>query len=51
MPHRGIGFYGEVQMNDEELDDLAVTVISVIAFIFFIAGIGSIVWWVILCFK
>jgi len=47
MPHRGIGLYGEVQMNDEELDDLAVTAISVIAFIFFIAGLGSIVWWLI----
>jgi hypothetical protein len=47
MPHRGSGFYGEVQMNDDELDDLAVTAISVIAFIFFIAAIGSFVWWAI----
>jgi hypothetical protein len=34
-------------MNDDELDDLAVTAISVIAFIFFIAGIGAFVWWAI----
>lgn len=47
MLHRGVGLYGEVQMNDEELDDLVVTAISVIAFIFFSAGLGAFVWWLI----
>jgi len=47
MPHRGIGLHGEVQMNDEEIDDLAITAISILGFIFFIAGIGSLVWWLI----
>ena len=47
MPHRGSGLYGAVQMNDDELDDLAVTAISVIAFIFFVAGLGAFVWWLV----
>jgi hypothetical protein len=50
MPHRGIGLYGEVQMNDED-DDMLFSVLfvalTVAVVLFVVGGIGVVLWSVI----
>jgi hypothetical protein len=47
MPHRGIGLYGEVQMNDED-DDMLFSVLfvalTVAVVLFVVGGIGVVLW-------
>jgi hypothetical protein len=50
MPHRGIGLYGEMQMNDED-DDMLFSVLfvalTVAVVLFVVGGIGVVLWSVI----
>jgi|LauGreDrversion2_6_1035139.scaffolds.fasta_scaffold17086_5 hypothetical protein len=47
MPHRGIGLYGEMQMNDED-DDMLFSVLfvalTVAVVLFVVGGIGVVLW-------
>jgi hypothetical protein len=34
-------------MTDDEIDDLAVTAVAILTFVFFCAGLGAFVWWAV----